>query len=257
MIFLRRLQWRGVAAFVCALALALILPSPAAHACPRSDALAPKNAKTQYRQREDRCEGIYATPVSTTSRPRIVGFHRKAFPGVAFSTIPSTSLSLLVGSQSRPVSIRAISLRPRTYYAMDTDLAAGRSGFSWKTSILSSPELALRANELGVLACDNMCLPQATTSYFPVELAIPASPAQAVGYVLIFQSDVSIERAAVTLQDASGATVLQRQLNGRYVGSWPITAAIGQPRAGTYRVRLTAEASDGTRLNAAYSIVIP
>ena len=237
--------------------LFVLLPASAAAACPRSDALAPKDVRTQYRLRGDRCEGIYAKPVSTTSRPRIVGFHRQAFPNTAFTTTPTTSLTLLVRKPASGVSIRAVSLRPRTYYAMDTDLPPGRSSYAWQTSILSSPQLALSADELGVVACDNLCLMQPATRYFPVELAIPASRVRNSGYVLIFQSEASIERATLTLQDAAGKTVVQRVLSSRYVGSWPIPVGIGQPEPGSYRVRLAAEASDGTRLNGLYTVVIP
>jgi hypothetical protein len=237
---------------------ALIAVSPASSSeCPRSDALASRDAKTGYRLRGDRCEGIYATPVSTTSRPRLVGFHRLQFPGVAFASSNTASINILASRPADRLSVRAVSLRPRTYYAMDTDLPQGRNRYAWETAILSSSQLSMQANELGVLACDNSCLPQPTTRYFPIELLAPAARAPDSGYVLIFQSEVGIEQATVTLLDRAGATVMQRMLSNRYVGSWPITTTIGRPGPGSYRVRFTGEATDGTRVTGIYSIVIP
>ncbi|EJL34202.1 hypothetical protein [Novosphingobium sp. AP12] len=225
--------------------------------CPRTSDGAPIDPKLRYQLRGSRCEGLYAVAVSSGAAPRIIGFHRRSFPPTAFSSIKRAALSVDARGLSQNISLRAVSTRPKIYYAMDTELREGEKPYTWETTVLSAPSLSMRANELSVIACDNGCSNGPATRYFPVTIQVPASKSVDLGYVIVFQADITLEAVHVTLKNESGSTAYDRKLPGRFPGSWPIAATLGFPKSGTYRVKLDAQSSIGTRVVQSFSIAIP
>ena len=248
---------QAIALCLTAIFATLMSTPPAEAACPRSSDRAPSDPKVRYQPRGSRCEGLYAVPVTGGVGPRLIGFHRRSFPAIAFSTTKLTALSVELDRSARDVALKAVSTRPKTYYAMDTDLPNGALSYAWDTSILASPSIAMRANELSVVACDRKCVPGAGARYYPVTLDVPAAPAGDLGYVAIFQADAAVEQIHVTMQNVAGAIVYDRKVPGRIPASWPIVSTLGFVRPGAYQLRLDARSSAGPRLIENYAIVIP
>lgn len=239
--------------------LGLHAPSASAKTtCPRRDSVATNDPSTEYRVRGDRCEGVYGRFSGASARAKIVGFHRRELPFVPFESLPQAAIAVAAPAGTRNIGIRAVSLRPRLYYAMDTDLPEGRSRFSWETSILSNPKVALKAHELALLACDNACREDSRTQYYPVEMLAPPAGKYDLGYEIVFQSDVDVLSGTVTVANVmapKARTVPPQKLDDRFAAGWPIPVRLGRLQPGRYVVNLRATSSHG-QLSEAYHIVI-
>jgi hypothetical protein len=100
-----------------------------------------------YRQRGDRCEGIYIRNVAS-GLLGIVSFtaHSESFDPQSAKAVP------LIWSAATPaaVHVRVVSLRDRVFYRMDTLRPPGTDTYLWPTDMLAA--LRLLNDELGVLA---------------------------------------------------------------------------------------------------------
>jgi hypothetical protein len=233
--------------------------STAYAACPRSGSLAPRDPGISYKLRGNRCEGIYASNVSSDLKPqpKVIGFHRGMPPDAAFLPKSVTAFDVDLPKNTRGISIRAVSLRPKTYYAMDTELSAGTASFAWETSILSAPSLSMKASELGLLACNNGCLAARSTAYFPSRMLRPPAGLRSSSYEIIFQTPIGVDNVEVRLQPEGGASKPIPDLEDHYPPSWPISVPLGQLKSGRYIVRLSGTGSDGTQISGLYSIIVP
>jgi hypothetical protein len=245
---------RAVLLFCCFFAFS----SASYAACPRSGSLAPRDPGISYKLRGNRCEGIYASNVSSDLKPqpKIIGFHRGILPDAAFLPKSMTAFGVDLPKNMRGISVRAVSLRPRTYYAMDTELSNGTTSFAWETSILSAPSLSMKASELGFLACNNSCLAIRSTVYFPSRILMPPANLKSRSYEIIFQTSIGVENLEVRLQPKVGMSKPIPALEDHYPPSWPISVALGQLKDGDYTVRLRGTGSDGTQISGLYSIFV-
>ncbi len=102
-----------------------------------------------YRQRGDRCEGIYAQQVGALTlevRSLVRGFG-------PFDPAKSPHLTLewqAPPNLSGDVHLRAFSFKPRTYFRMDTILPSTRGLYRWPTDVLAG--VGLGRDDLGVVA---------------------------------------------------------------------------------------------------------
>jgi hypothetical protein len=102
-----------------------------------------------YRQRGDRCEGIYAQQVGALTlqvRSLVRGFG-------PFDPAKNPHLTLewkAPPNVSGDVHIRAFSFRPRTYFRMDTAVPAPRGLYRWPTDVLAG--VGLSREDLGIVA---------------------------------------------------------------------------------------------------------
>jgi len=110
--------------------------------------------KLAYRERGNRCEGLYSQQIAAPSKVEIVGFFQHPPVVEPGSEVP---LRVKIGESNSPVQIQAVSLRYRHFYRMDTRLAPGQANFLWPRSILNSREVSLNKRELAILACISTC----------------------------------------------------------------------------------------------------
>src|SRR5271169_6747915 len=165
-----------------------ISPARAEMTCHRNNIEPVPDPAVGYRARGNRCEGLFAVPVSTSARLQIVGFHAGQFPVTPLGSNTSVvSVRTRPPSSSDEVLLQAIALRPLTFYAMDTTQLASDGAFSWDTSVLASPTLALRANELGIVACTVLCDPTKDPVYLPVAMVAPSGGGRS-GYFVVVQA---------------------------------------------------------------------
>jgi hypothetical protein len=100
-----------------------------------------------YRLRGDRCEGIYAQPVSGSSTLLVASF-TEAFEDFN----PSAEDQLPVDWPSfakAPIRLRSYALREKLYYQMDTVVAADKTPYLWPTGVLAA--LHLSKQDIGVV----------------------------------------------------------------------------------------------------------
>jgi hypothetical protein len=116
--------------------------------CP--DMLAAPAGDLAYKSRGDRCEGLYALPVSGSARLRLLSFTAQ---GAAVDPEGSSSLALTWSPPAEAVTVRltAESLRYRVYYRMDSSRSAADKHFAWPADLLKRQEIGLGASELGLL----------------------------------------------------------------------------------------------------------
>jgi hypothetical protein len=112
-----------------------------------------------YKARSNVCEGLFVQPVAANSRIRVVGLHehRPVFkPGTGNNGNP-LSVSVEPAEAQKFIVLRAVSARYRQYYRMDAVFKLGEIPFLWNRNVISSPEIALKPDELMVIACRDSC----------------------------------------------------------------------------------------------------
>lgn len=100
-----------------------------------------------YQQRGDRCEGLYIREVSDQILQ--VASFTASFDELDPKTIKTVALNW-GGDRLTPIHLRAVDLREKLYYRMDTLRPAGAASYQWPMDILAA--LRLRKQDLGVLA---------------------------------------------------------------------------------------------------------
>jgi hypothetical protein len=124
-----------------------VVPAAAQKYC--DPALPQGSGANGYKERGDRCEGLYfLRTASVLQTINVISFRQDT------SKIPQPSARWLLASpvmQSSKLSLRAEAL-PDTniYYRMDTQTARGAKSFMWDTRLLASLELT--APQIGIVA---------------------------------------------------------------------------------------------------------
>jgi hypothetical protein len=207
-----------------------------------------------YRVRGDRCEGTYAQPVAGT--PLIVASFTERFD--AFDP-DSTSSLVLHWSAAGPgaVRLRAVALRRRFYYRMDTELPASAGSWAWPADLLSALELV--RPELGVIAWTRRLSGETERDvHLPLRIGVAAAEAADATdeYALVVVPQVELTEVFVTVSrmdpDGRPADYLRDEEPlgyGYYPADRPIEIAIARPaEPGLYRVQLGARVRAGGSL---------
>lgn len=212
-----------------------------------------------YRRRGDRCEGVFAPTVSSSGNLRLLGFHQGRFQAVRFGrATPRVSVKVQGHGNGAPgeVLLRGSTLRPLTYYALDT-YALGPSGeYSWSPEVLSAPSLALSANELAFTACTHRCRLSAGAAYLPVAMAAPGA-ASASGYTIVVQAQRELSSIEYEVSPAGGSALPRRNRSGPFPSRRSVALPLGDLEPGRYSIRIVAHSDGGQRSPLHVPIVIP
>lgn len=243
--------------------LALSGPVRAGSFCDPS--LAKKSeGSTAYREREGRCEGIYAQQVGTVS------LDVRALVAPAGSFDPNKDRDLLLGWAVPPgaqgdVRLRAFSFRPNLYYRMDSAVPAASASFRWPTEILAS--LGLKNPELGVIGWIELPRPEGSPRkvYLPLRTGVRVGAPDGEGYEVTVVPSERLRSVHVTVSrlDADGreAVVLRRNEElgyGYYAPGKPtpfFTGKLGP--AGFYRVEVAVTPMSGSPLKQGFELYHP
>jgi hypothetical protein len=199
------------------------------------------NEALRYKDRDDRCEGLYMQPVAASSHLRILGYLEHV-PIYRNGSDKSLRVSVLGATQTDHIMLHATSARYRQYYQMDAQLPPG-SPFPWKRSVLNRPEINLTPGELMVIACEGSC-DRTNLHLFPVSIVEDGSAPTRNAPELVF--DASVDLAKITLQVMklpNGVAVSQEVLQGQQLlAGLPKRVALSAliRGAGLYQVRATA-----------------
>lgn len=205
-----------------------------------------------YRQRGDRCEGLYAQQVSAL-RLDIRSFVRSF---AAFD--PDKDAELTLAWQAPPgavqdVRLRAFSLKPRQYFRMDTAVPAARGFYRWPSDVLAA--VPLGRDDLGILAWLEMPGPadKNRAVYLPLRAGAPAAAPSEEGYEVTLVPSARLREVRVTLRrtDSHGEVLatLRRDEElgyGYYASEKPTVLTTGRLEApGFYRLEVTATTASG------------
>jgi len=110
-----------------------------------------------YIPRSTRCEGLFVKKVSNTDSLDLLGFHLHK-PVIKYRHPNDTNwVALGELTDQKSVVLRAVSLRRKHFYQMDTNYFAKDGVFKWKADVLSQRSIRLNGKELGFLACIANC----------------------------------------------------------------------------------------------------
>jgi hypothetical protein len=135
----------------------------------RCDVLRPLlGSASQYRERGNRCEGLYVVQVGSRSID-VISF---TLGRVMYDLESKRPLQLSVPSQVQFVNIRAVAIPPKTYYRMDAILARG-AVLTWPITDVLVPE-HLTDDRIGIFAWSGT---EDGKTFIPVKVATdPSSP---------------------------------------------------------------------------------
>lgn len=225
-------------------------PAGAASFCDPNLPSSPENPAA-YRERGDRCEGIYAQQVGTVSldvRSFVESFgpfdpERDRELVLAWTTPPEAE---------RNVRLRAFSFKSLLYYRMDTAVPAARGSFLWPTDVLATQKLG--RDELGIIAWTEVPGPGGTTREIYLPLRVKARTAgEKDGYQVSIVPSERLRKVhvAVSRLDANG-DVAETVRNseelgyGYYPSNQSTQFSIGNlGPAGFYRLEVTATPASG------------
>jgi hypothetical protein len=211
------------------------------------------NRPDGYRERGERCEGVYAQLPVGGDLVAVVSFTdgRAAFD----LRQGPIRLEWAPGAAPSGLRIRAVSLRRGLHYQMDTILPPGSASFTWPTDVLVMQQL--QAGEIGVRGWsdEGLCGRRDLPLYVPLRLRQgDAAAAEGRPELLVVPGfDLRRLEAALERVDAEGrAAALGPPADlGRtsYPAGRPIVIRPPlPPEPGTYRIRLDLERrSDGLR----------
>lgn len=190
--------------------------------------------------RGDRCEGIYTRAVAL-GEVRLAGVHWKPRSPPSLQGRRSMRLEWPVPPTGNPVGLRALAMRPRLFYRMDSVRPAGASGYDWPTELIS--RLRLTPGELGIMAWSALRLRGVNRDILlPVGLGGEGGYSPNIELSLI--SDVQLREIYLTIfpvgADGSlGAPIARDRPVGRgfYPANRGLPVALPTlPRPGLYRV---------------------
>jgi hypothetical protein len=171
------------------------------------------NSAMGYSMRGDRCEGIYALQVNSTD-VRLASLVETFTLDLQDGT-PLTVHWPVMEGDTGPVRLRAQSLRPRTYYRMDTMTHGATGSYAWPTEILGT--LGLQRDEVGVLGWfDHELGSERREVYLPLRISQGDVGAGNTEYEIALIPDIRLREISVTLapldsEGVEGAPIIDKK----------------------------------------------
>ena len=202
-----------------------------------------------YGRRGERCEGVYVQEVAG-SAGLLVASLTEAFE--QFDIAPGDKLRLGWSAVGAPaVRLRAVALRRRLYYRMDTERPRGSTMFEWPTDVLAS--LKIGPQEIGLVGWTQQQVGDRTEDvYLPLRVG-KHELARTGRYIVLVVPGSELSELYVTLAEVgpngNDAVVLKRGEALKY-GFYPAERRIRVElppleRSGIYRLEFGATLSRG------------
>lgn len=202
-----------------------------------------------YKQRGDRCEGVYAQDVAGSLLQ--VTSYTLAFEPFDLNKIRDLHLAWS-GPISGPTMLRAQGTRRRLYYRMDTALGARIHEYSWPTTVLTA--LGVRTGEFGIVAWTAMQLAGSETAlYLPLRVGEVSSPMMPPRYRLEFVPGSELTEVFITLAPVDAAGSIQTAVRngtplgyGFYPAERPVEVPLPElAKSGIYYLEIAARIASG------------
>jgi len=215
-----------------------------------------------YRQRGDRCEGVYAQNVSGSSSLLVASVVE------SFEGIDDTSSRPLRVEWTPPngqaVALRAYSIKPGLFYRMETAHPIAASPYLWPAEVLQA--LRIRRADIGVTGSASLMLNGVRREVFvPLRISQRKAPVRSTRYRVTIWPSVELSAVFVSLATTGAggapATYLQRDENLAY-GFYPAERGIDIPlrpltARGIYFVRIAATLASGGSATSTFLLFHP
>ncbi len=202
-----------------------------------------RDSGVAYRDRADRCEGIYAEQVES-----VVFLEVRSLtwgpPRIDSSSAEKLTLAWRTPPAAKgEVRLRAFSVQERLFYRMDAAISAASQKFDWKTDVLSGADVG--ASDLGVVAWL-----EERPSGFSEEVNLPLrigsagrDPAATVHVSLVPSHWLKEVKVSVTRLDGRGieGTVLRKARpldKGYYPAGRPVEFTLDELDVGFYLLEI-------------------
>jgi hypothetical protein len=199
----------------------------------------------RYRQRGNRCEGVYGQNVAGSSTLRVASLVE------SFETFDdSSSLPLRVEwtpPQGEAVSLRATAIRAGLYYRMETVRPISASSFEWPADVRRP--LRISSADIGVTGAASMSVGGSRREVLvPLRISQRRPPARSSSYRLTLLPTIGLSAVYMTVAatgaDGAPTRYLQRDEElryGVYPAERPITVRLPTlTERGVYLVRIAA-----------------
>lgn len=161
-----------------------------------------------YKDRGDRCEGLFVQKVSATGL-HVAAFHKSP----AEFDDNALALNVSVGGDVGDKEMSITSLRPNQYYRMDASFS--RDNFSLPLELLRHPQIDIKPHELAAVICVRDC-----QSAVPTLAAASFADDQNENPYVALVANLEIYELRVTIRDETTGEVLhdKEMLGSR---TWP------------------------------------
>lgn len=208
----------------------LLMPTDAEAKCDESLTPIIEPAELAYKDRGDRCEGLYVQNISTTGL-RIVAYHA----GLPRAAENALALEIKAPSAAKK-HLRISSTRARHYYRVDTEFDQDQYMFS--LGLARRGEVGLKVNELAAVSCVEDC-----STLLPVLVPTQVGQAEenAKPYILL-QASKKLHSLRIQIVDiATDETVFDRELlsNTNWHAWRPAEMPVGQFLEKAEAIRVT------------------
>ena len=195
-----------------------------------------------YRNRGDRCEGMYVRPVSGGT-VRVVGFHAGKFSQRSLADLDHLNIGTHGSQSASDVAIILNFTRFNTYYAMDTQLPGSSRLYSWPTTLIARAIDKPTASELGILACTENCQSDARAL---IPVALSSKPEEFSDYMILLKPDSTLSRIQYRLSRDGGGEPKVVTMARRFSGGVTYPVTLPDLEEGKWTIRITGVSLDGT-----------
>lgn len=201
-----------------------------------------------YRQRGDRCEGIYIQEVS--GAPLVIASWTESFPDYDLHSKQPLMIEWQGLRGTGDVRLRAQGLRRRLYYRMDTLRPSGSKSFAWPSDLLSALNIA--KGDVGIVGMTRGLVGQAEREiYLPLRIGQGGKATRTGNYQLVLLPGADLKEVFISLTALNGS---KRSLlkdgepvgYGYYPAERPIEIPISGAQArGLYHLEIGATLKSG------------
>ncbi|MEJ7830950.1 MAG: hypothetical protein WKF91_22280 [Segetibacter sp.] len=185
-----------------------------------------KDGSIGYRDRGDRCEGLYINPVSSTTL--FVASFTKHFENYDLNAGNALLIEWDKPRGKKEIHLRAQSIKQRLYYRMDSYRSGGNTFYAWPSGLLAS--LKISRKDIGVVGRTKLLVGQTERDvYLPLRIRKQDEPKPTGTYKLILMPGVQLTEIYITLasvgRDGSPEKFLRTEQSLGY-GFYPADRAV-------------------------------
>jgi hypothetical protein len=149
-----------------------------------------------YRMRGDRCEGIYIKEVGATTL--LVASFMESSGGFDFKPDKALPIEWNRTPCNNAIRLRAIGLKRRLYYRMDTVRPPGSISYSWPSDVLAA--LNLQKKDIGIVGFTHCSVGKTEREvYVPLRIKRPVDAKRSDSYQIVLLPGVELSEVFITL----------------------------------------------------------
>lgn len=212
-----------------------------------------------YRNRGDRCEGVYIKQVGGTSI--FLASLTETFDDYDLQAVDSLEVQWALPTPGAALELRAETIRRGRYYRMESARPVGANAYRWPTTILSAEKIPRR--DLGIIGRIRPEAGRGDPIYVPLRVYRRQTLPRCGSYDLVFWPGERLSEVFLSVtpldQYSAGKPVMDAVplAQGFYPAESPIRVSLKQGDlgpAGLYRLRVAARLASGGTSTRDYTV---